>query len=145
MRGVAKERDAALAPLRQRIAVVDAPFVDLLDVAEHFQERFVPAGLGGNQLLSARRHRPGFLDPLFRDMAAEDVELVAFDADRITDDVAVRPDPAEILAVFDFDAAAGPDAGRHAIHRHDGAPGHHPGVARLACAEMLRAHRRPYA
>src|SRR6202040_3384601 len=110
--------------------------------AEHFQERFVPAGLGGNQLLAARRHRPGFLDPLFGDMAAEDVELVAVDADRVADDVAVRPNPAEILAVFDFDAAAGPDAGGYAIHRHDGAPGRHPGVTRLACAEMLRAHGR---
>src|ERR1700733_1250670 len=122
MGGVAKERDAAAAPLRQRIAVVDAPFEDVLDVAEHVEQRLVPAGLGGNQLLAARRHRPGFLDPLFGDMAAEHVELVAASADRIADDVAVLPDPAEIFAMFDLDAAAGPDAGGHAIHRHDTAP-----------------------
>ena len=38
------------------------------------------------------------------------------------------------------DAAAGPDSRRHAIHRHDATPGHHPGEARRACAEMLRAY-----
>src|SRR5580700_10776927 len=78
-------------------------------------------------------------------MAAEHVELVAVDADRIADDVAVPPDPAEIFAAFEADAAAGPDPLRHAIHRHDGAPGHHPGEARLAGAKVLRAYGRPYA
>ena len=56
--------------------------------------------------------------------------------------MAVRPDPAEIFAVFEADAAAGPDARRHAIHRHHAAPGHHLGEARLVGAEMLRADRR---
>src|SRR5580693_4276611 len=78
-------------------------------------------------------------------MAAEHVELVAVDADRIADDVTVTPDPAEIFAVFEADAAAGPDALRHAIHRHDATPRHHPRKARLAGAEMLRAYGRPYA
>src|SRR4029077_21296026 len=81
----------------------------------------------------------GFLDPLSGDVAAENVELVAFDADRIADDVAVRPEPTEIFAVRDANAAAGADAFRHALHRHDGAPGHHLGEARPVGAEMLGA------
>ena len=102
MRGVAEQRHAALGPLRDRVAVVDAPFVDVLDVAEHVEQRLVPALIGGEQLLLRAWHRPGFLDPLVGDVAGEDVEHRAV-ADRIADHVAVRPDPAEILAVRQLD------------------------------------------
>src|SRR4029077_16924456 len=81
----------------------------------------------------------GFLDPLSGDVAAENVELVAVDADRIADDVAVRPEPTEIFAVRDANAAAGADAFRHAPRRHDGAPGHNLVEARPVGAEMLGA------
>src|SRR5215472_6438955 len=99
----------------------------MLDVAEHFEQRLVPAGLGGDELLAATRHRPRLLDPLVGDVAAENVEPVAIDADRVTDDVTVRPDPAEIFAMGDRDLPAGPDAFRHAVHRYDAAPRHHLG------------------
>ena len=44
---------------------------------------------------------------------------------------------------FEADAAAGPDALRHAVHRHHAAPRHHPAEAWLVGAEMLRADGRP--
>ena len=138
MRGVAQQRHAAPGPLRNRIAVVDAPFVDVLDVAEHVEQRFVPALVGREQLLLRARRRPGFLDPLIGDVAGEDVEHRAV-ADRIADHVAVRSDPAEVLAVRKLDRQPRPDPGRHALHRHHAAPAHQLGEARIVGAEQLRA------
>src|SRR5579884_68094 len=75
-------------------------------------------------------------------MAAENVELVALDADRITDDVAIGTEPSEIFTLLDRDAAGWPDPRRHARHWHDTAPGHHLGKARPVGTEMLGADRR---
>ena len=44
---------APLSPARQRIAVADTPFVAIGDLAEHFQQRRMPAAITGQQ---ARRH-----------------------------------------------------------------------------------------
>ena len=51
MGSVAEQRYALARPLRQRIAIVDPPFEYVLNVVEHTDERFVPAGFGGDQLL----------------------------------------------------------------------------------------------
>jgi hypothetical protein len=51
------------------------------------------------------------------------------------------PDPADIFAVLDRHAAAGPNPRRHAIHRHHATPRDHLGKARLTIAKTLRADR----
>ena len=123
MRSVAQERDAATSPTRQRIAVADAPFEALLGLAQHFEQRRVPAAVAGEQLLDARRHHPAFVDPFLGDTAGENVVERAA-ADRIADHVALRADPADVFVADDLDRTAGADARRHVFDRHDAAPGH---------------------
>jgi hypothetical protein len=55
--------------------------------------------------------------------------------------LSIRPDPANIFAALNADAAARSNPRRHTIHRHHATPRDHLGKARLAIAKMLRADR----
>jgi hypothetical protein len=88
-------------------------------LAEHFQQRRIPAAIAGEQFIDAARAPPRIRRPIVGDVTGEDVVERAA-ADRIADHVAVRADPADIFV------AADPDRwpARHAFDRHDAAPRH---------------------
>ena len=102
MSRVPQQSHPPLGPFRQRVAVVDAPFIDVVHVTEHAEQGFVPSRIGAEQLALRTLYGPGFLDPLVRDVTGKYIEDIAF-ADRIADHVPVRTDPAKIFAMGQID------------------------------------------
>src|SRR5215208_2478055 len=93
VRGVAEQGHPPLRPLWHRIAIVDSPFVDVVNVAEHAEQRLVPALVGVQQFLLRTLCRPGLLDPLVGHVTGEDIQRVAL-PDWIANDGTVWSDPA---------------------------------------------------
>ena len=114
MGGVAQQCHRARRPARQRVAVADTPFVA---VETWRASPAAPDSILDNrrEFVDTARHHPGFVDPLVGDVAGENVvERPA--ADRITDHMTIRPDPADIF-IADPIARFPGRSGRHALDR----------------------------
>src|SRR5262245_35260634 len=121
MRRITKQRHPPARPLVQWIAVIDAPFEHVFDLAQHTEQRLVPSCKGCKHFLARAGCSPRLLSPLRRYAPDKHiVELAA--ADRIADHVTGRPDPSHILGAFDAHRIVWPDPRRYEFDRQDGAP-----------------------